>query len=139
MGVEVAGSDAPKVNGEVNTKVHDQDNGKIDFSEVITFGSHVDEPQSKGETTNDVENANFAKNAVDEWPEAPQTHYFWFVKYRPIEDPSLKAKLDQTDKEIQKKKQHIDKLYEDLNAKKVKLSHFIFYHLILHMHLSSYC
>ncbi|KAL2944329.1 Proton pump-interactor 1 [Bienertia sinuspersici] len=112
MGVEVAGSDLPKVNGDA------KDNGKIDLSVVITFGSHGDdEVQSKAEAK-DVSNAEFQKEAVDDWPEAAQTHYFWFVKYRPYDDPVLKAKLEQTEKDIQKKKQQIDEIYDDLNAKK---------------------
>lgn len=118
MGVEVAGSELPKANGEVKTKVHEQENGKINFAEVITFGSHgVDEVKPGGEA-NDVSSVNIAKNAVDEWPEEAQTHHFYFVKHRQWDDPKLKAEFELTEKEIQKKNVQIGQIIEELRAKK---------------------
>lgn len=120
MGVEVAGSELPKENGgDVKTKLFGLENGKIDFSEVITFGSHgVDEVQSTGEA-NEASNASFPKDAVDEWPQV-QTHYFHFVRrHRSLEDPSLNAKIEEARKDIQKKSEKINQLYEDLRVKNV--------------------
>lgn len=120
MGVEVAGSEMPKVNGEAMTKPLDL-KGRINFSEVITFGSHdVDEVPSTGEANN-VSNANFPKDAVDEWPEAVQTHYFYFVKHRQYEDPSLNAQAGGFGKDIEEKEKKFNELLtlrRDLQAKK---------------------
>uniref|UniRef100_A0A803LVD1 Uncharacterized protein n=1 Tax=Chenopodium quinoa TaxID=63459 RepID=A0A803LVD1_CHEQI len=122
MGVEVAGSELPKVNDEVKGKLFDKENGKIDFSEVITFGSHgVDEVQSTGEA-NEVSNAGFPKDAVDEWPQERQTHCFYFPKHRLYEDPKVKAELEQIEKEIRKKNEKLNQLFEDLKVKNVEKS-----------------
>uniref|UniRef100_A0A803N250 Proton pump-interactor 1 n=2 Tax=Chenopodium quinoa TaxID=63459 RepID=A0A803N250_CHEQI len=122
MGVEVAGSELPKVNDEVKGKLFDKENGKIDFSEVITFGSHgVDEVQTTGEA-NEVSNAGFPKDAVDEWPQERQTHCFYFPKHRLYEDPKVKAELEQIEKEIRKKNERLNQLFEDLKVKNVEKS-----------------
>ncbi|CAO2833393.1 unnamed protein product, partial [Amaranthus hypochondriacus] len=117
MGTEVVGSELPKMNGEVKSKLNEQEAGTINSSEGIMFGSHgVDELQTKGEEDN-VSSANISKdNAADAWAEV-QCHYFWFVKHRPLEDANLKAKIDNTEKEIQKYQQQISKLFEDIRVK----------------------
>lgn len=122
MGMEVAGSDVPQVNGDAKPGLHDKENGKVDASEPITFGSHgVDEQQAKGEAKS-VVNANVPKDAVDEWPEAPQIHSFWCVKYRQYEDPTLKAKMETVDREIQKTNQRISQIIEQLKPKRAAKS-----------------
>lgn len=76
-----------------------------------------------------VSNANFPKDAVDEWPAPKQIHYFYFIRFRSYEDPKLKAKIDQADKEIQKKNQARFQLTEAIKAKRVFVKSF----LILYM------
>ncbi|XP_006659373.1 proton pump-interactor BIP131 [Oryza brachyantha] len=65
------------------------------------------------------------KDAVDEWPEPKQTHSFFFVKVRPYEDPNLKMKLDQADKECQKKIQARSHIFEALRTKRNERSNII--------------
>jgi len=131
MGMEVAGSEVPQVNGETNTTLHDKENGKVNVSEPIKFGSHgVDEPKGKGDTKH-VANANLPKDAVDEWPADPQVHSFWFVKYRLFEDPSLKAKIEKTDKEILKANQRRSQIIEELKPKRVSLNSQVLVGLML--------
>ncbi|KAK6934252.1 hypothetical protein RJ641_034407, partial [Dillenia turbinata] len=146
MGVEVAGSDVVQIpveagsekengkldNGPVdvvaaeaivegeNEKEHEKENGKLDkrpaASEPIKFGSYsTDEPKKEG---NNISDANFPKDAVDEWPAPKQIHSFYFIRYRPFDDPKLKAKLDQADKDIQKKNQARFQITESLKAKR---------------------
>lgn len=126
MGTEVVGSELPKMNGEVKSKLNEQEAGTINSSEGIMFGSHgVDELQTKGEEDN-VSSANISKdNAADAWAEV-QCHYFWFVKHRPLEDANLKAKIDNTEKEIQKYQQQISKLFEDIRVKSVNTKPFTY-------------
>lgn len=125
MGMEVAGSEVPQVNGEGKTKLHEKENGEVNVSEPIKFGSHgVDESKGKGETRH-VANANLPKDAVDEWPADPQVHSFWFVKYRLFEDPSLKAKIEKTDKEILKANQRRSQIIEELKPKRATRSELI--------------
>ncbi|KAK3198930.1 hypothetical protein Dsin_022345 [Dipteronia sinensis] len=112
MGVEVA--EMAQVPVETVTK-HEMENGKLDH-EPVQFGSHGDEPV-KGEDTI-VSPVNLPKDAIDEWPAPMQIHSFYFVKYRPYDDPKLKAKLDQADREIQKRNTARFELLEELKSKK---------------------
>ncbi|XP_062168827.1 proton pump-interactor 1-like isoform X2 [Alnus glutinosa] len=102
------------------TILHEKENGKLDqgpgLNEPIKFGSHGDEP-IKGEGNN-VSVANFPKDAVDEWPAPKQIHSFYFVRCRPYDDPKIKVKLDQADKEIQRKNQARFQITEALKAKR---------------------
>ncbi|KAG1335304.1 Proton pump-interactor BIP131 [Cocos nucifera] len=84
------------------------------------FGSVNGSHGVKGESKDGghVANVNFPKDAVDEWPAPKQIHTFYFVKYRSFEDPKLKAKLEQADKEIQKKNQARFRITEALKAKR---------------------
>ncbi|KAJ8471926.1 hypothetical protein OPV22_026269 [Ensete ventricosum] len=61
--------------------------------------------------------ANFPKDAMEEWPVAKKIHTFYFVKYRTIENPKLKAKIDHADKEITKSTQTRLQITEALKAK----------------------
>ncbi|KAG6637313.1 proton pump-interactor 1-like isoform X2 [Carya illinoinensis] len=125
MAVEVEGFEM--VQGPVETVsegdttvLPGKDNGKLDqgpgLNHPIKFGSHGDEPV-KGEG-HDISNANFPKDAVDEWPAPKQIHSFYFVRYRPYDDPKIKAKVDQADKEIQRKNQARFQITEALKAKR---------------------
>ncbi|RWW28941.1 hypothetical protein GW17_00006554 [Ensete ventricosum] len=65
--------------------------------------------------------ANFPKDAMEEWPVAKKIHTFYFVKYRTIENPKLKAKIDHADKEITKSTQTRLQITEALKAKGPRL------------------
>lgn len=58
------------------------------------------------------------KDAVDEWPADKQTHSFYFIRYRSYEDPKLKAKMEQADKEVQRKTQARVQITEALREKR---------------------
>ncbi|GMH24951.1 hypothetical protein Nepgr_026794 [Nepenthes gracilis] len=125
MGMEVAGSDLEEVNVESmvkenNSKLQDKENGKVilgqGISEPIELGSHgVDEP-TNGEAHN-VSSADFPKFVADEWPAAQQIHHFYLVKYRPYDDPKLKAKIDEAERELQRKNQQKNQINEAVKAK----------------------
>ncbi|XP_057959054.1 proton pump-interactor 1-like isoform X1 [Malania oleifera] len=125
MGVEVV-SDVAKVPmenaSEGNSSFgHEKENGKLSqvpgVIQPIKFGSQGRDDQIKGQG-NDVSEANLPKDAVDEWPEPKQIHTFYFVRYRSYDDPKLKAKIDQADKEIHKKNQARFQIIEGLKAKR---------------------
>lgn len=59
------------------------------------------------------------KDAAEEWPEPKQTYTFYFVKIRSFEDPKLRAKLEQAEKDFQNKIQARAKIIEAIKAKKV--------------------
>lgn len=63
--------------------------------------------------------SHFPKDAVDEWPAPKQIHSFYLIKFRSYEDPKMKLKLEQADKEIQKKNQARYQITEALKAKRV--------------------
>ncbi|KAF0899396.1 hypothetical protein E2562_019515 [Oryza meyeriana var. granulata] len=65
------------------------------------------------------------KDAVDEWPEPKQTHTLFFVKVRSYEDPNLKVKLEQADKDCQKKIQARSLIVEALRTKRNERSNII--------------
>ncbi|XP_042520179.1 proton pump-interactor 1 [Macadamia integrifolia] len=126
MGVEVVGDDFTQApvkdlinagNGILNEEestIHNQ----VAVEEPIIFGSHGTHAPVKGEGDSVLDVKNFPKDAVDEWPAPKQIHYFYFVKYRSYEDPKLKAKIEQADKEVQKKSQTRFQIFEALKAKK---------------------
>jgi len=91
---------------------------------LSNFGSVDDSHGVNGESKegDHVANVNFPEDAVDEWPAQKQIHTFHFVKYRSYEDPKLKAKIEQANKEIQKKNQGRFQITEALKAKRVRYS-----------------
>lgn len=126
MAVEVVGFEmvqGPVENGSDGGKpvLHEKENGKLEkdqgAAEAIKFGTHGDE-SAKGEG-NDVSDANAPKGAVEEWPAPKQIHSFYFVRWRPFDDPTLKSKIDQLDKDISKKNQARFQVTEALKAKRV--------------------
>ncbi|KAK4439183.1 Proton pump-interactor 1 [Sesamum alatum] len=119
MGVEVVDSNLPVIEAgsEANMSVV---NEKVN----IKFGSHVVDEPVKGEV-NKVSESNLPKDAVDEWPEPMQIHSFYIVRYRALEDQSLKAKLDVAEKELQKKNQARSQIVEKIRAKRADRSQLI--------------
>ncbi|KAJ6823970.1 proton pump-interactor 1 [Iris pallida] len=67
-------------------------------------------------------NANLPKDVVDEWPEPKQIHTFYLVRFRSYEDPQLKAKIEQADKEVHHKNQARFQITEALKAKRAERS-----------------
>ncbi|CAN8326126.1 unnamed protein product [Cochlearia groenlandica] len=87
----------------------------------ITFGSHGDEaPSKKGEETNNnnVVISDAPKDAAEEWPAAKQIHSFYFVRYRPFDDPKIKAKLELAEKELEKLNKARGAVLDVLKAKR---------------------
>ena len=127
MGVEVVGFEM--VEGPVdsvsladNSVSKSKENGDLDQlpeeNAPIKFGSHEDEPVKEQP---DVSSAsNVPKDAADEWPAPKQIHTFYFIRYRPYEDPNIKAKIDLADKEIQKRSQARFQITETLKGKRVR-------------------
>jgi len=124
MAVEVVGFEmvqGPVENGAEGAKPvsHEKENGKLEKEigavEAIKFGSHGDE-SAKG---NDVSEANVPRDAAEEWPAPKQIHSYYFVRWRPYEDPTIKSKIDSLDKEITKKNQARFQITEALKAKRV--------------------
>ncbi len=58
------------------------------------------------------------KDVKDEWPAPKEIHTFYFVKFRSYEDLQLKRKIDQADKDLQKKIQARYQITEVLRAKR---------------------
>ncbi|KAL5564388.1 hypothetical protein UlMin_027552 [Ulmus minor] len=125
MGVEVAGFDmveAPVeiVTGGDNSGLAEKENGKLHQGQIshepIKFGSHGEEPVK--ETENGISDANFPKDAVDEWPAPKQIHSFYFIRYRPYDDPKIKAKIDLASIEVEKRTQARLKITDALKAKR---------------------
>ncbi|CAJ1957137.1 unnamed protein product [Sphenostylis stenocarpa] len=125
MAVEVVGFEmvqGPVENGAEGGKpvLHEKENGKLDKDvgavEAIKFGSHGDE-SAKGKGS-DVSEVNVPKDAAEEWPAPKQIHSYYFVRWRPYEDPTIKSKIDLLDKEISKKNQARFQITEALKAKR---------------------
>uniref|UniRef100_A0A2C9UE37 Proton pump-interactor 1 n=1 Tax=Manihot esculenta TaxID=3983 RepID=A0A2C9UE37_MANES len=125
MGVEVMGSEMSQVPVETvvevdNSFLHEKENGKLDsesgIKEHIKFGSHEEEPDKR--EGDEVADTKFPKDAADEWPAPTQIHTFFFVRCRPFDDPKVKAKIDQFDREIQKSNQSRFQITEELKAKR---------------------
>ncbi len=115
MGVNGVESELAHVSVESGSEVNNI-NGGLGLSEPIKFGSHGTEEPIREANTNPE--ANFPKDAVDEWPEPKQIHYFYFIKYRSYDDQKLKAKLDQADKDLQRLNQARSQITEKLRAKR---------------------
>lgn len=121
MGVEVVGfematSPVAAVNEVDKSSLHEKQNGKLE-NESIKFGSHGDDPSQVEESNV----SNFPKEAVEEWPEPKKIHTFYFVRHRLYNDPKIKAKIDQTDKELERRNHVLFQLNDEMRAKKVNL------------------
>ncbi|XP_028792987.1 proton pump-interactor 1 isoform X1 [Neltuma alba] len=91
-------------------------------AESLKFGSHEDEPTKEG---NKISDSIARKDAVEDWPAPKQIHSFYLVKFRPYDDPNIKSRLDQLDKEISKKNQTRFQLTEALKAKRSERAELI--------------
>lgn len=126
MGVEIGAADITQkdgiegsqtfertdVNGELN-----KESGVNGTAEPIKFGSHGTGVPAKG-VDETVANSLFPKNAADEWPEPKHVHQFYFVRVRPFEDPKLKIKIEQAEKDLQKKNQAFFQLTDAIKSKR---------------------
>ncbi|XP_044473579.1 proton pump-interactor 1-like [Mangifera indica] len=126
MGVEVA--EMAQVPVETITEVHkSKENGKLvqgpGNKEPLNFGSHVEEPVEGEE--NNASKASSSRDAVEEWPTPVQVHSFWLVRYRTYDDPKIKAKIDQADKEIQKRNKARSKIFDELKIKRADRSELL--------------
>ncbi|TKY66512.1 Proton pump-interactor 1 [Spatholobus suberectus] len=105
----------------------ENENGKLEqdagVAEPIKFGSHGDE--SAKTEGNAVSESNVPKDAVEEWPAPKQIHSFYFVRFRPYDDPNIKAKLDKLDKEISQKNQARIQVTDALRAKRSERTELI--------------
>ena len=111
VGAEAAPAEVKVSDGEVNLFQEKESKATAkEREEAAVFGS---------ETTTNVADLAPPKDVKDEWPEPKQTYAFYFIKIRSFEDPKLRAKLEQADKEFQKKIQARSKLIEAVRAKKV--------------------
>lgn len=122
MGVEVVGfematSPVAAVNEVDKSSLHEKQNGKLE-NESIKFGSHGDDPSQVEESNV----SNFPKEAVEEWPEPKKIHTFYFVRHRLYNDPKIKAKIDQTDKELERRNHVLFQLNDEMRAKKAERS-----------------
>jgi len=100
------------------------ENGKLEkdlgAGETIIFGDGFAEGDA-----NDVADSNTPKNAAEELPAPMRIYPFYFVRWRPYDDPSIKAKIDQLNKEINKKNEARFQITEALNAKRSERSELI--------------
>jgi hypothetical protein len=116
MGMEVVGAEA----SPAQVKVSDGEVSLFQEKESKETAKEREDAAVFGSDTNGATNDLAPpKDAKDEWPEPKQTHAFFFVKVRSNEDPKIRAKLEQADKEFQKKIQARSKLIEAVRAKKV--------------------
>lgn len=119
MGVDTVESELAHVSVETggNSSLLQKENGKLNKDLVIN--------ELKKEVTNLPEN-NFPKDAADEWPAPKEVHSFYIVKYRSYDDPKLKVKFDQAEKELKRLKQAISQIKEKLRAKRVSERFYFF-------------
>lgn len=124
MAVEIAGFEMAPAPMETP---YEKDNGQFDkgtkLGEAVTFGSHEEKP-ILGEG-NQVSEVNFPKDAVDEWPAPKRIHTFYIMKFRSYEDPSIKVKIEQADKEIQRRNQAKFQITDALREKRSERSDLI--------------
>ncbi|PPR80268.1 hypothetical protein GOBAR_AA40449 [Gossypium barbadense] len=130
MGVEVVDSDLAQLSIDKVTEVDKSflhENGKLDkdpvYNNPIDVDSHSEEPDKEEE--NGASDPDFPKDAVVEWPAPKQIHSFHFIRCRFYEDPAIKAKLDQANKEIQKWNKARFKLTDELKAKRAERSQML--------------
>ncbi|CAA7407576.1 unnamed protein product [Spirodela intermedia] len=130
MGVEILKDDF--TSQPVEDTADQNKTGKLDQPCELEKTVNFDLVDSTQETvgvaiadTNDSRNDNLPKDAVDEWPAPQKIHTFYFVKYQSHEDPKLKARLEQVDKEIQKRNKDRFLITEALKKKRAERSQVI--------------
>ncbi|KAK4285944.1 hypothetical protein QN277_002569 [Acacia crassicarpa] len=121
MAVEVAGFEmvqGPLEKGAEGEKVvlPGKENGHLEkdpeVAESIKLGSYEDEPTKEGNEISD----SSARN--EDWPAPKQIHSFYFVKFRPSEDPNIKSRVDQLDIEISMQNKTRFEFIEAIKAKR---------------------
>ena len=91
----------------------------LDVEETVDSTQETDEVASENVAA-EANNDSFPKDAVEDWPAPKQIHTFYFVKYQPHEDPKLRAKFEQVDKEIQKRNKERSQIVDALKEKRVR-------------------
>ncbi|KAJ4913345.1 Proton pump-interactor 1 [Raphanus sativus] len=119
MGVEVVNYGGFEVVPAPFEGKMDQGNKGDKYS--IKFGS-LGEPPKKAQENNNVLISDVPKDAAEEWPAAKHIHSFYFVKYRHLDDPKIKAKLDLAEKELEKLNKARAAVLDQLKAKRAERS-----------------
>jgi len=132
MAVEVVGFETvqgPAENGAEEDKPVSEEieNGQLEqdaeVADAIPFGSHGDESAKPEEEvapdSNAVLDSNVPKDAAEDWPAPKQILSYYFVRFRPYDDPIIKANLDKLDKEMSQKNQARIQVTDALRAKRV--------------------
>ncbi|XP_060209333.1 proton pump-interactor 1-like isoform X1 [Lycium barbarum] len=99
-------------------------NHGVEVNEPIKFGSHGIKESIKEEGKK-APAIGLRKDAVEDWPEPKQIHSFYIIRYRRYEDPKLKPKFDQAEKELQKMNKERSQIIEKLRAKRAERSGLI--------------
>ncbi|KAG2405216.1 Proton pump-interactor [Vigna angularis] len=112
---------------------HVSQDSNVEFA--IPFGSHGDESAKLEEEvapdsnvvpdSNAVPNSNVPKDAAEDWPTPKQIHSYFFVRFRPYDDPIIKANLDKLDKEMSQKNQARIQVTNALRAKRLERTFLI--------------
>ncbi|XP_057857274.2 proton pump-interactor 1 isoform X1 [Cryptomeria japonica] len=128
MGVEIVGSEYVKdqtISKLVN--VDEEKTIKLEANDMKAFSGFeaAEAPTGANESLNvqDQKQETVIDNGIpvdvkDEWPAPAEVHQFYMVKFRSYDDPQLKSKLDQADKDLQKKSQARYQITEALRAKR---------------------
>ncbi|KAH9330154.1 hypothetical protein KI387_002262, partial [Taxus chinensis] len=128
MGVEIVGShyikDQP-ISKMVN--VDEDKTQKLETNDMKAFsgfeaadapsGANVS-PKAQDQRRESVIDNGVPVDVKDEWPAPQEPHHFYMVKFRSYEDQQLKSKLEQADKDMQKKNQARYQITEALRAKR---------------------
>ncbi|WVZ02594.1 hypothetical protein V8G54_023400 [Vigna mungo] len=132
MAVEVVGFETvqgPAGNSAEEDKPVSQEieNGKLEkdaeVAEAVPFGSHGDESAKPEEEV--APDSNVPKDAAEDWPAPKQIHSYYFVRFRPYDDPIIKANLDKLDKEMSQKNQARIQVTDALRAKRSERAELI--------------
>ncbi|ESW05176.1 hypothetical protein PHAVU_011G158400 [Phaseolus vulgaris] len=138
MAVEVVGFETVQGPAE-NSAEEDKpvspeiENGKLEqkaeVADAIIFGSEGDEsakPEAEvAPDSNAAPDADVPKDAVEDWPAPKQIHSFYFVRFRPYDDPIIKANLDKLDKDMSQKNQARIQVTDALRAKRSERAELI--------------
>ncbi|KAK7317756.1 hypothetical protein RJT34_02241 [Clitoria ternatea] len=132
MTVEVVGfevAQGPVEDNAEGDKSVSQENKKLEedagVGEPIKFESNEDESAKAEGGVVVVADPNVPKDAVEDWPAPKQIRSFYFVRFRPYDDPKIKASLDKLDKEITQKNQARIKLTDAIRAKRLERADLI--------------
>ncbi|KAL5200943.1 hypothetical protein ABZP36_035297 [Zizania latifolia] len=116
---EVAPAQVKIADGEVNLFQENESKATAkERKEAVLFGSDNGKATENGAT----DGADLAppKDATEDWPESKKKYSLFFVKVRSLEEPKLKAKLEQAEKDFQKKIQVRSQIFEAIKAKKTE-------------------